>query len=645
MGIFHGSRDKSFIIKRPKSDKWPVHMGSIYVRGEYLKKHQDYIGKAPDNLSFGELIEWGMHVFKREKDGFNGGLWNSGKYAHECWEQLRRWAKTSGTVWLWGWKIWPAWCLLEGTKEVSEGRLILDIREKDDKAPGGGVRPRRAEGLFIAEDPPTIICLAVPGGGRIKIVDLANYGIEPEDFGVDGPAGALCATVHAVKEYVRLCKTYDLGSCQTTAASQAWYCYRRSHMLHQVTVNPMEKVLALEQAAYYGGRCECARIGRFRQKLYHLDVNSMYTSLGLFSLFPVRHCSTWMESDGTHPPLPSHMKVAIADVTVRTLVPCLPAREGVKLNHDAVPMRRSGRERVIYPVGTFRTALAGEEIQLAYHEDLIQRWHRIQYYDAAPLMESWSKWAIRMRASLDQNGFRNLARCAKKIMNSLPGKWGQRLKRWVDFDTKTALGRVVDDAEEWYQEWGKHPVNEEITPYRTIAGQTQYQDREELAATSCPSIAAFWTAAGRVFLQGSIFHCGAEHVYYYDTDSMIVDQEGFSRMQQAGYVDQVYPGRWKLKETSDDVEILGIRRYRFGHRWCVAGPYGGAIDGTGTPGEFTAHEGFGAQLWHRSVGDAVEIKRQAKWRKEYHHGTVDKDGIVWPFFVGNALSPEKNVIQ
>jgi hypothetical protein len=637
MGIFHGSRDKSFTIKKPVSDKWPVHMGAISVHGEYAKEYQEYIGKAPDNLFFGNLIEWQGHFFDRTKEGFTGGGWYDGSSAADFWNVLRNYAHICGTVWIWGWRIWPAWCLLQGVREVSEGRLILDIKEQPDPFPGCHPKPSRPTGLFVAEDPPTIICLAVPGGGRIKLIDLANYGIEPADFGVDGQAGALAATVHAVKEYVRLCKTYDMGSCQTTAASQAWYCYRRSHMQHHVTVQPLEKVLALEQAAYYGGRCECRRIGRFSEKLYHLDINSMYTSLGLIGKFPVRHCSTWTENDGGHPPMPCPQKPAIADVTVQTAGPCLPARESVKVNPFSPPGRKSGRERIIYPVGEFRTALAGDELLLAIDAGLVKRFHRIQYYDPAPLMNSWCRWALVMRESLKENGFKSLSRCAKKIMNSLPGKWGQRLKRWVDFDFANRDIHEEINAEDWFQEWGKHPKNGEITPYRTIAGQTQYQDREELSAVSCPSIAAFWTAMGRCYLYGSIEECSMEHIYYYDTDSIVVDQTGYDHMCQIGVVDESRPGAFKVKESSDDVEILGIRRYRFGPRWCVAGPFGGEVSGDGKPGEFVQHEGFGAQMWHRSVGDAVEIKRIAKWRKEYHHGTVDENGYVHPFLVGNDL--------
>ncbi len=635
MSIFHGSRDKSFVIKRPRADSWPKNMGCISVWGDYQEQYQEYIGKAPEHLRFGKLKSWEACFFNREKDSFGRSHWHDGKDSEDFWRTLRLITKSSGTVWIWGWKIWPAWCLLDGIKEISEQRLILNIRDSKEQPPGVVARPRRTDGLFVADNPPTIICLAVPGGGRIKIIDLANYGIEPEDFGVNGPQGALAATVHALKEYVRLCKAYDMGSCQTTAASQAWYCYRRSHMDYPVTVTPTEKVLALEQAAYYGGRCECMRLGHFKEKLYHFDVNSMYTSIGVNLMFPQRHCSTWDESMEGHPPIPSHMKLGIADVTIDAPWPLWPARESVKTHHDKPPCRPTGRERIIYPIGIFRTALAGPELMNAIDQGVIIQWHRIQYYDPAPLMHHWSVWALNMRESFQNKGFKSLRRCVKKIMNSLPGKWGQRIKRWMDVDWQPSPKSEEGRPDEWFMEWGIHPANGEITTFRTVAGQTQYQDREELSPVSCPSVAAFWTSAGRCALAGLICCADAKNVYYYDTDSLIVNEQGKERLVKCGLVHDTRPGHLKLKETSDDVEILGIRRYRFGPRWCVAGPFGGEKTGIGAPGVLHEHEGFGHQMWHQSVGDSVKVKRQAKWRREYKHGIVLPDGKISPFVVGD----------
>lgn len=634
MGVFHADRRRSYCIKSPRGDSWPKHIACFHVKCQYLAKNDHPNAVHMPNLKWGVLHGWEMWLSRGWSTGGDHRMWLSGNDSLTFWRDLACCARINGTVWVFAWDVWPAWCLLNGVKEVAEGRLILDIRQENDDKLLPGERPRRSTGLFVAENPPTIICLAVPGGGRIKIVDLANYGITQENYGIDGDAGSLAATVQATKDYHRLCKTYDLGGCQTTAAAQAWYCYRRSHMKSPVIVHPIEKALDLERAAYYGGRCECRRLGKFSETLYHVDVNSMYTSLGCLSRFPSRYVACADMLDGKRHIPYSDEKLMIADVTVKVDTPYYPCREKVKIDPGIDPRGRRGRERVIYPVGRFRTALCGPELGFAVQAGHVVEWHRVQYYQPEFLMRHWSNWALLMRDSLSKNGFKHLSGCCKKIINSLPGKWGQRIKAWRDFESANDFNADGTEDKAWFMEWGKHPGTGGLTQYRTIAGQTQYMDDEELCSTSCPSIAGFWTSYGRMHLNCLIIAAEDENVYYYDTDSLIVNQKGMDLLVGHRMINANAPGLLKVKESSNDVEILGIRRYRFGPRWCVAGPFGGVISGSTPSPEWEEHEGFGGQLWHASVGDPVRVKRKARWKKEYHHGFVEEDGRVTPFLVG-----------
>jgi DNA polymerase type B, organellar and viral len=634
MSVFHGSRTRSFCLKTTKSNAWPKHVACIHVRAKYEPGHSRTGGRPCHDLSKGTLLGWESYWSLRGAQQHDPTCWDRGCTSEKFWRQLIQWARISGTLWVFGWKLWPAWCLLGGVTEVAEGRLILDVRnsEQDAHLPGG--RPRRSTGLFIAEDPPTIICLAVPGGGRIKMIDLANYGIEPKHYGIDGDAGALSATVKAYQDYRRLCNEFDLGGLQTTAAAQSWHAYRRSHLVHPVIVHPIEKVLSLERAAYYGGRCECLRLGRFRERLYHLDVNSMYTAIGQNVLFPTKYVAAWEPTEKLDLPFLDESKSVIADVTIRTDAPLFPACETVKEDALAPPAPNRGRNRIIYPVGTFRTALCQPELAIAVANDLIVEWHRVQYYEFAPIMSKWSTFALDMRAKLAGKGLSHLGKCCKKIINSLPGKWGQRMKIWQDFSSDVSGDGTERHNNEWFQEWGKHPSNGTITQYRTIAGQTQFMDDEQLCATSCPSIAGFWTSYGRITLSLLLGLAGLNNVFYYDTDSLIVNIDGLDRIADYGAMHATQPGKLKILADSDDVEIRGIRRYRFGKTWCVAGPFGGQIKGQGMPPEWEEHEGFGGQMWHKTVGDAVRVKHLAQFRKNYHHGVVQDNGRVWAFHVG-----------
>jgi hypothetical protein len=58
----------------------------------------------------------------------------------------------------------------------------------------------------------------------------------------------------------------------------------------------------------------------------------------------------------------------------------------------------------------------------------------------------------------------------------------------------------------------------------------------EEAYNSFPAIATFVTSYGRVHLWGMMQIAGWGHYYYGDTDSLVVDQEGFDRLDAAGLV-------------------------------------------------------------------------------------------------------------
>ena len=145
---------------------------------------------------------------------------------------------------------------------------------------------------------------------------------------------------------------------------------------------------------------------------------------GLITQFPSKYIGSWEWSESEKIPPMFDDRVMVADVTVTTEYPVYPAREKVKTDSEIAPVGRGGRERVIFPCGTFRTALCGDELLDAMLNRAVRKWHRVQYYVPAPLMRAWAHWALAMRASLEDLDFGRLKNCAKKIINLLPGKVG-----------------------------------------------------------------------------------------------------------------------------------------------------------------------------------------------------------------------------
>jgi len=566
-----------------------------------------------------ECVSWG------ERKGKPFCFWTDGNDAMSMWIHLRQLSREHGELTVWSWKTWPLWCVTNGTEEVSQGMLRLDV---------SGQKP---DHTFIAGDPPTIITFDVPGGSTMAMLDLANFGVTPEMYGLVDGCGALAATKLAVTQLHSLCKSYGLGELRSTAAAQAWHVYRSFHQ-PQPSAVPTSSIGSsrLEEAAYFGGRCECRRLGRVEQAVYDYDVTAMYTTIGLFAMFPREYVDCWDAGKNRSEPWLEDGLLMIADVTLQTdkaLYPVSELNRGCPLR---APRPRDPGERVIYPVGTFRTALCGPELAVAVGHGHVREWHRVQYYEPARLMADWSAWALHTRELVKAGPLSHLGSVFKKILNSLPGKWGQRRKVWVDWTGDWDEGVYVGDTTEWLLENGRNPVTGAATQFRTIAGKCQYLVGDELAPRSCPAVAAFWTSYGRVDLNGYIWVAsrqGYNDVIQYDTDGLAVTVEGALQLELAGCIDGRPGTLRKISGPCRDGNFLGLRNYFLNNRWVVAGGRK----------EDVRHEGFNEQLRKAKVCRPVQnIVKGADRAPDYKHGSVDENGFVKPFVLGNSVTGESN---
>lgn len=558
----------------------------------------DYKDSLDDWFQIGTLRHWQACVFSNKY-----GRWSDGKDARSFWNFLYRHACLFRYLQVWGWDMWRSWCVLGGTKEITDGRITLDLTSD----------------CFVAADTPTIITCKIPGTsrkGKAVWADLGNLGIAKEDYGITDSRAELPAAKMAILAYRRMCRKHNLGKPCLTAASQAWQVFTDRYEMPQ---HSSAAIIPLEEAAYFGGYCGCRRLGEINEPLWHLDISSMYTAIGLNTLFPVRY-----EGFSEREPVPDASKnlLEIADVTLTTNQPFYPARESVKLNGLARPQASCYGERVIYPVGTFRTVLCSPELDIARSFGHVKKRHRSQYYKAAPLMNQWSEWALKARKEVLADAYLGvLGKCFKSIINSLPGKWCQHDSLWVNYPPYN--GHVS----EWHKEFARNPVTGVMTMFRTIAGQCQFLDKSELNEKCSPAVAAFWTSYGRALRLGIEQLLGADDLLYSDTDSFIVTKNGLDILGgKPGISTIAEPGRLRIVGMADTAHFYGIRKYSFGGEWHWAG----------VNPEEEESLGLEQQMHHGRVGIASQTVRRFDspgWDK-YKHGTVTEDGIVRPFVIG-----------
>lgn len=397
----------------------------------------------------------------------------------------------------------------------------------------------------------------------------------------------------------------DLGGFAPTLASQAFRTYRHRFMSHRILIDDNPKALALARESYLGGRTECFKLGRVEGPLHVLDVNSMYPYVMRETPMPTR--------------LVGYTDHATAGDLATWLVDrCVCAEVTLQTDEPRYPVVVNGR--LCFPVGLFKATLASPELARAVVKGHIVSVHRAAIYERAHIFTEFVNYFWNMRQQATQRGDTVTNHQAKILANSLYGKTGQRgrvyevigetpdmnPRAWLDYDADTGTTRKM----------------------RSFGGIIQeYRDEGE-ARDSHPAIAAHVTAAARDHLFHLMRLAGRAHLFYVDTDSVVVDNEGFRRLESQ--MDSGTLGQLKLERTESWFSFYGPKDYECASFSKTKGvsksPYwkqGGEI----------VQDHWSSLVGLLRIGDlsAPRTRLIAKsLQRQYTKGTVQADGTVFP---------------
>ena len=514
-----------------------------------------------------------------------------------------------------------------------DGPLPSMRRGDTDAVTNTGQRPTRTGtrplGYCVLEDPPTIIqCKRRGRAGTLKIVDLRNYGYS----GAEAPTEPRLRAEWIRDTALTMCRVLrdnGLGSLQNTAASQAFYSFKRRHLHHAVYIHCDAETLDLERRSYYGGRSEAKRLGMAPCRIWQCDFRSFYPHIGATLALPVRFVGRH-DNPGTAE-LREKMAVygAIAECHIATQVPAYPVRRG---------------RETIYPIGKFATVLAGPELQYALDCGHLSSLGTVAYYEMRPACAEYAQAIQSLRIVAEQKGDRSGAEYLKRLGVSLYGKFAQTSARWVN-----TTERYADHPyEAWYQQ---HPEGG-LERWRSIAWEVQREhkpkpgERPEKTsndyarwamqvisretAESVPALAAYITSAGRMLLWRAIRCAGDESVYYYDTDAIFVDEAGFARLCRSGYVGLGEWGKLSVRAVYSSFEVKGIKYYLADSHIVCSGLPKGDIQSANDRETYYLRAWLGRAILRGEKPRTERIRLFYERSATYYHGLVGEDGWVRP---------------
>jgi hypothetical protein len=628
-----------------KGGQWPRSILCCDVMGKFYTIKTNGIAKTES------LVSWSAALMT--KQGVDYAIWQMacGGSAIGFWQMLHRVAEEISPTWIMSHSACRAWNLLSLWEEIENGRIIMAERPNMQACYDGILsRMRRydspsskwpisagsvsrllgnAHGYMVSGDPPNILRSRFSGQKDWwQWVDIQNYGITRPDGIADGKSTVewLCAATRSMSVALH---NYHLGSLRPTAGSQALHGFRRTYYKGGIYVGSRREALEAESAGYYGGRCECCRIGASGCVVIAGDFASQYCRLCRDHAVPVRCTACKLASGGeTHSPLDSESGI-IGRVDIETEEPAYPYRRVVCGNGDSDTQARDRSAvsaavdtDIIYPIGRFTTTLCGPELKDAAEHGRIKRWHSWCEYKMQPALSGYATAILSMRADAERTGDTVTTQLSKRLGNSLPGKFGERRKDWT-YSPQSSCD--ID-----YGEWYSPDSNGNMCRYRAIAGVVHRESAREWAEEAVPAISAWITSLGRMALLRAIRCAGWENVYYYDTDSIFTNQIGWDNLCRRGMV--AVNGGEGLRHigTDENPQFIGIKNYKFAGKMVCAGMpnTGGVAIGSGWTYQRSPTPTEMARVGERPRQQTVLVT--VDFSKKYRHGVVDVYGIVSP---------------
>jgi len=399
----------------------------------------------------------------------------------------------------------------------------------------------------------------------------------------------------------------NLGSFGLTMASQSFNAYRHRFMQTPICVHTSYKAVAIERSTYRGGRNECFSIGQQpKQPYYLLDINSMYPYVMREYEYPVNltHTGRRLNLDK----LPG----ILADS-------CISAQCFVSTKLPIYGIKRDGK--LEFPIGSFWAGLTTQEVQRAHSRGDLQSIRNYALYDKASIFVDHVDFFYNSRLDFEAKGMSAFAYLCKHMLNSLYGKFGQRSQEWefVRYDPDMDYGA--------WQEYN-HQEQQAYT-YRCINHRVEVCVGFVEGYNSLVAISSEVTANARLILWDCITKAGRAHVYYCDTDSLIVDQDGYDRLRSL--IDRTRLGALKLESRSSRLLINNLKDYQFGDKIKIKGISKNAQKIDENAYRQWQSVGIKAGLHDRDINRVIWKGVTKHMSREYTKGIVHRNGKVTPF--------------
>jgi len=411
----------------------------------------------------------------------------------------------------------------------------------------------------------------------------------------------------AFLKYLRFLHENDLGNFQITIGAQAFNAFRHRFMSEEIYVHGNAEIDKIEEESYFGGRCEAYFIGHVNRRLYYLDVVSMYPFVMRNYFYPTKF-------------LFELSNITIDELKFLLKRFCLIAHVLVSTKESLVPYRST---KVIFPVGKFWGWYTTGELKLLLEHSAIEKIDRVLVYKRAMIFRDYVDFFYEMKkkAKQEKDNFSYLM--AKLFLNALYGKFGQRVRELKEVDDNEVS---VHDVENPIISTSGRKID-----YIVFGGRIWKVNEREPSFNSFIAISSHVTGYARAYLYRIMKFIGRNHVYYCDTDSVFVDEEGFVKAKRL--INENKLGALGIKGIYPQLTILGAKAYLTQDERRIKGIPARARQIDDNTFEFDQFMRFRTKLRKNMLNCQVVVKATRTLSRVYDKGQVLPNGSVIPFEV------------
>jgi len=359
-----------------------------------------------------------------------------------------------------------------------------------------------------------------------------------------------------IKKLIMFLESYELSKLKPTVSSLALNIFR--HKFYNKKNNPIyihgwNKAIELERMSYRGGISDCLKVGEhFKEKIFKLDINSMYAFIMKNQQIPVKllyyRDITTCKSSLLFKLYNKHKKQKLIIARCKIFLP-------KKYAYILVKTEINKEKKSMFLSGTFNVTLTSLELDFVYKYGKIIEIYNLAIYEKSIIFKEYVEFFYQKRIEFDKVNNKAYKLFCKTLLNSLYGKFGQ---------IQTLYSEKPSEIESYSSRLIIDTITDRSYLEMTLGNKIfEVEETDKNSFDSFVAISSFITSYARMYLIKLLLSAKRENVYYIDTDSLFVNQKGYDNLKS--YIDNKKLGLLKLEETSNDTSIYRPKYYIFNH--------------------------------------------------------------------------------